>query len=109
VSLLRTTARPDRVEADLDEGSFPRDAVFAAAFTFIDRCYVHLDRAEGGRLGVVLRAKSPGSLDAEALAAELREELLGQAWRRRLAEEGRDLTASITASAYGGPEGELGA
>jgi His-Xaa-Ser system protein HxsD len=112
VSDLTTTLGPDRVEADVDLGVYPREAVYAAAFTFIDRCYVRLALQDGGRLGVVLRAKSAGSLDMEALAGELREELSGQAWRVRLAEQGRDLMASITAGAYGGTShdgGELGA
>jgi His-Xaa-Ser system protein HxsD len=105
VSDLRTTLGEDRVELDLDGGAFPRDAVYAAAYTFIDRCYVHLDARADGRLGIVLRAKTAGLLDGEAVAAELRNELLGQAWRQRLVEEGRELTASIAAGAFGSGAG----
>lgn len=107
VSDLRTTLAPDRVELSLDDAAFPRDAVYAAAYTFIDRCYVRLDRGgSGGPLSIVLRAKTAGSLDGEALAAELREELEGQAFRQRLAEDGRELTAAINRSAFGAADPE---
>jgi His-Xaa-Ser system protein HxsD len=105
VSDLRTTLRADRVEVNLDEGLFPRDAVYAAAFTFIDRCYVRLDRVDGGQLGVVLRAKSAGSFDGDALVEELRNELFAQSFRQRLAERGREMTATINATAFGAPGG----
>jgi His-Xaa-Ser system protein HxsD len=105
VSDLRTTLAPGRVELDLDEAAFPRDAVYAAAYAFIDRCWVRLDKGEAGRLAVTLREKSPGSIDGEAVAAELRSELSGQAFRVRLAEEGRGLTDAVIRAAYGSPAG----
>ena len=49
---------PSRVELALDEGAFPRDAVYGAAYTFIDRCYVRLHRPAEGRIAIVLRATS---------------------------------------------------
>jgi His-Xaa-Ser system protein HxsD len=98
---MRTTVATDRVELDLDAAVFPRDAVYGAAFAFIDRCYVRLDRAGEGRLGIVLRPKTAGSIDGEALAAEVQAELVAQAFRVRLAEDGRELTAAIVASAFG--------
>ena len=104
MSDLRTTLAPDRIELDLDEAAFPRDAVYAAAYTFIDRCWVRLDRGAAGRLAIVLRTKSKGSLDGEALAAELRNELLAQSFRQRLADEGRALTDAIVRGAFGGAD-----
>jgi His-Xaa-Ser system protein HxsD len=108
VSDLRTALGPDRVELDLDDGAFPRDAVYAAAFTFIDRCYVHLEHPSDGHTSIGLRPKAAGApgasgpFDAESVAAELQNELLAQTWRQRLAEQGRELTASINAGAFGG-------
>jgi His-Xaa-Ser system protein HxsD len=105
VTDLQTTVAADRVDIDLDAGSCPRDAVYAAAYTFIDRCYVRLElRASDqgpGRIGITLRAKTAGSLDAAATAAELENELRAQAWRQHLADEGSELTASIVAAAFG--------
>ena len=91
----------------LEEAAFPRDAVYGAAYTFIDRCYVRLDRAGDGHLAIVLRAKIPGKMNGEALAAEVRDEVFAQAFRLRLAEDGRELTAAIVAGAFGaGGSGE---
>jgi His-Xaa-Ser system protein HxsD len=110
VSDLQTTVAADRVDIDLDADSLPRDAVYAAAYTFIDRCYVRLELPAPGRIGITLRAKTTGSLDAAATAAELENELRAQAWRQRLADEGSELTASIVAAAFGvssAPAGDL--
>jgi His-Xaa-Ser system protein HxsD len=108
VTDLRTTLAPDRVELDLDAAVFPRDAVYGAAFAFIDRCYVRLDRPAAGRLGIVLRPKS-GAIDGEALAAEVQAELHAQAFRVRLAEDGSELTAAIVNGAFGAPAASGGA
>lgn len=104
MSFLQTTVAEGRVELHLDAGAFPRDAVYAAAFTFINRCYVRLNQPAPGRLNIVLRAKAAGSFDAAAVAAELENELLGQSFRQRLADEGRELTASIARGAFGVPQ-----
>jgi His-Xaa-Ser system protein HxsD len=101
VSDLQTTVSADRVELDLAAAAFPRDAVYAAAFAFIDRGYVRLDRLGSERISIVLRARAGAPIDAAALAADLQNELLAQAWRQRLADDGRELTASIAAGAFG--------
>jgi His-Xaa-Ser system protein HxsD len=98
---IKTHTEDARVELTLDEASYPRAAVYAAAFAFIDRCWVHLDRGDG-ELRIALRAKAKG-LDLEAAAAELQDELLGQAWRRRSVEEGRALVESVVTKAFGAP------
>jgi His-Xaa-Ser system protein HxsD len=50
-------ARPDEAVIELDETLYPKDAIYGAAYVFIDRCYVHLDRAADRRIQVTLRAK----------------------------------------------------
>lgn len=100
---VKTSTEDARVELTLDEASYPRAAVYAAAFAFIDRCWVHLERGEG-KLALALRAKRAG-LDLTATAAELQDELLGQAWRRRAVEEGRSLVESVVAKAFGARSG----
>ncbi len=103
VSDLRTTLGADRIGMCLPQDELPRDALYAAAFSFIDRCYVRLDRVDGD-INIELRSKSPGSpgdFDAEALAAELRSELYAQAFRVQIAERGRDLSAAIVAASVG--------
>lgn len=106
MSDLSTIVEADRVEVRLDAGAFPRDAVYAAAFAFMDRCYVRLDKPAPGSLGIVLRAKAAASFDGPGLAAELQEELAGQRFRQRLADDGRELVDAIAIGAPGGPAAE---
>lgn len=95
------------VELEFEEGLYPKDAIYGAAYVFIDRCYVHLDRASDKRIKVTLQAKS-GAADSPALAGEFQNELLGQTWRRLIVEENRQLMESITARALGGAAGPPG-
>lgn len=95
------------VELELDEGLYPRDAIYGAAYVFIDRCYVLLDRPSAGRVKIALRAKRPGA-DTAALAGELQNELLAQAWRRAIAEENRALIEQVTTRAIAGAAGPPG-
>ena len=76
-----------RVSFTLDEAIYPRDAVYGAAYLFVDRCFVFLNRPADQRIEVRLKPK--GEADAatlEALAGELCNELLNQVLRFRLAE-----------------------
>jgi His-Xaa-Ser system protein HxsD len=95
------------VSVEFDEGLYPLDAVYGAAYVFIDRCYVHLDRAGDKRLRVSFKAKREG-VDTEMLAGDFQNELLGQAWRRRIVDDGRAFIEAITARALGGAAGPPG-
>jgi len=102
---VRTTPAEGRVVLALDEAACARDAVYAAAFAFIDRCWVHLDRVDGGRLEVTLRSKraagEPAAAELDALAAQFEDELLGQGWREKLLDDNRALLESIALRAFG--------
>lgn len=99
---VRTTPAERRVVLALDEAACPRAAVYAAAFAFIDRCWVHLDRVEGGRLEVTLRTKRAEEMDLDALAAQFKDELLGQGWRQKIVDDNRALLEALAVRAYGG-------
>jgi len=99
---IRTSSGDGRVALALDEASCPRDAVYAAAFAFIDRCWVHLDRGAGGRIEVSLQPKAAGA-DLDALGGELKDELLGQAWRQKVVEDNRAFVEEVTMRAFGAP------
>jgi len=106
---VATTALGDgAVQIDFDEAYYPKDAIYGAAYVFIDRCYVHLDRAGDRRVRVTLRSKTGAPLDTQALAGELQNELLCQAWRLSIAAENRQLIESIAARALGGAAGPPG-
>lgn len=96
------------VELEFDEGLYPKDAVYGAAYVFIDRCFVHLDRAGDRRIKVTLRSKKGAPLDSQACAGEFENELLVQAWRRQILDENRQLVEAITARALGGAAGPPG-
>ncbi|MFO0550522.1 MAG: hypothetical protein U0271_19160 [Polyangiaceae bacterium] len=103
---------PGSVSFELDEDFYPKDAIYGAAYVFIDRCYVHLDRAtvaEGAkpRVRVTLRHKKEG-LDNAVIAGEFENEALSQAWRVRLAAEHRQTIEAITAKALAGAAGPPG-
>ena len=89
----------------LDIDLYPRDVVYAAAYVFLDRAYVLLDR-DGARLLIHLRGKQP--LDAtvlRAMAGEFGNELLAQALRHRVAKANQRIIEDITALAISGAAG----
>jgi His-Xaa-Ser system protein HxsD len=91
------------VEADL----YPLEAVYGAAYTFIDRCYVFLDRPAAGRLRVTLGAKDPGAgADTlRVLVGEFANELLACAWRHDITRQNRAVIEAVTMQAFGGAMG----
>lgn len=108
MSDITTVLGEGTVQVELDETLYPKDAIYGAAYVFIDRCYVHLDRTADKRVRITLRAKSGTAADTQALAGELQNELLAQAWRLSIAAENRQLIESITARALGGAAGPPG-
>jgi His-Xaa-Ser system protein HxsD len=89
----------------LDIGLYPRDVLYAAAYVFLDRAYVLLDR-DGSRFLVHLRGKQ--ALDEttlRAMAGEFENELLAQALRHRVVKANQRIIDGITALAIGGATG----
>jgi His-Xaa-Ser system protein HxsD len=105
----------ERASADLEDGSatirldedlYPLEAVYAAAYVFLDRCYVLLDR-EAGKLRVTLADKD-GAAAAAALrdyAGEFANELLANAWRLKISAENRAVIEATTMQAIAGAMG----
>lgn len=94
------------VTVTVDAAVYPLEAVYGAAYIFIDRCYVLLDRPRGGAYSVTLTPKSP--VDAEGLRSMLGEfanELLSQAWRQKIIEENRVIIETVTTQALAGAMG----
>lgn len=85
----------------LDEELYPRDAIYGAAYLFVDRCYVYLSRPADRQVAVRLRTKGPADEAAlEALAGELANELLNQVLRFRIGESARKLREYTFARAF---------
>lgn len=93
---------------ELDESLYPKDAIYGAAYVFIDRCYVRLDRPAPGRISLRLKPKANVEIPLATLAGELENELLGQAWRRLLIDENRRMVETVTTQALAGAAGPPG-
>jgi len=105
----------DRVAADLaassvtmrvDAATYPLDALYGAAYVFIDRCYVLLDKPDASwRVTLAWKKGEPTADQLRALVGEFANELLSCAWRAKIAEQNRAVIESVTAQALGGAMG----
>ena len=90
------------VAFNVDESVFSLDAVYGAAYLFVDRCWVFFTRPQEGVVGVNLKSKAnevtEGELDA--LAGEFSNELLNQAIRVQLGESTATLREYMMARAF---------
>lgn len=96
------------VQLQLDATLYPLQAIYGAAYIFIDRCYVFLERPQPDQVRVVLTAKS-GQADEGALRAlvgEFANELLSCAWRHQVTLDNRVLLETVTMQAIAGAMGQ---
>jgi His-Xaa-Ser system protein HxsD len=96
------------IALEFDEELYPLDAIHGAAYVFLDRCHLHLDRAADKRVRVMLRGKAGKPAESQALAGDFENELLGQAWRRRIAADNQELIEAYTTRALAGAAGPPG-
>lgn len=92
----------------VDEELFPLPAIYGAAYVFIDRCYVFLDRPGPAAVRVSLAVKTgeaePAAL--RALVGEFANELLSCAFRHQLTQDNRVLIETATLQALAGAIGQ---
>jgi len=90
----------------LDVGLYPRDVLYAAAYVFLDRAYVLLDRQEA-RFVVHFRSKRPVDEPAlRAMAGEFENELLAQALRHQVVDANQRIIEDVVAVAIAGAAGD---
>ena len=90
-----------RVAFVLDESIYPRDAVYGAAYLFVDRCYLFLSRPGEDRIEVRLKPKEEAEGPSlEALAGEFANELLNQVVRLRVGESTAQIREYYMAKAF---------
>ena len=101
-----TVAIDDRsLGLQLSEELYPLDAIYGAAYLFVDRCYVFLDRPADKQVQVRFRVKSDApEADIEALAGEFCNEVLNQVVRLRVGESTRTLREYYLARAFFGDD-----
>jgi len=86
----------------LDIGLYPRDVLYAAAYVFLDRAYVLLDRVES-RFVVHLRGKRPlDEATLHAMAGEFENELLATALRHQVVNANQRIIEDVVAVAIAG-------
>lgn len=85
----------------IDEAVYPIASVYGAAYVFIDRCYVLLDKPSDGRVRVTLASKEVGASDdaLRDLLGEFANELLSTAWRQQIARDNRAVIEATTMQA----------
>ena len=90
------------VTFEIQENVYPLDAIYGAAYLFIDRCYVFLNRPADAVVSVRLKTKEHGADEQvlDALAGEFANELLNQAFRARLAESTGKIREYYVARAF---------
>lgn len=86
----------------LDVALYPRDVLYAAAYVFLDRAYVLLDRQES-RFVVHFRSKRPlEEATFLAMAGEFENELLAQALRHQVFDANQRIIEDVVAVAIAG-------
>jgi His-Xaa-Ser system protein HxsD len=90
-----------RVRFVVNEEVYDLDVIQGAAYLFLDRCYVFLDRPGDRRVEVVLRTKGEADAAAlEALGGEFANELLNQALRKNVASTNARIREFLMAKAF---------
>lgn len=90
----------------VDSSLYPLEALYGAAYVFIDRAYVLLDRVDDAAYRVWISPKKPAAEDAiRALLGEFANELLSCAWRAQIAKDSRSIIEQATTRALGGARG----
>ncbi len=91
----------------LDVGLYPRDVLYAAAYVFLDRAYVLLDRVDS-RFVVHLRGKHPlDEATLQAMAGEFENELLAQALRHQVVDANQRIIEEVVEVAIAGAAGDV--
>jgi His-Xaa-Ser system protein HxsD len=86
----------------LDVGLYPRDVLYAAAYVFLDRAYVLLDRQDS-RFIVHFRGKRAlEEATFRAMAGEFENELLAQALRHQVVDANQRIIEDVVAVAIAG-------
>lgn len=110
-NLARVDLDEARAIVDVDATLYPLEAVYGAAYVFIDRCYVLLDRPEPAKLRIVLSPKKreDDAIDQlRTMVGELANELVSAAWRHQITQENRARIEAVTMQAIGGAMGPPG-
>jgi His-Xaa-Ser system protein HxsD len=89
----------------LDESVYSREAIFGAAYLFVDKCFLWLSVAGASQLRVRLKTKGEASPEAlETLAGEFANELLNQSIRQQVSQDTRRIREYYMGRAFYGDD-----
>lgn len=90
----------DHASFEVDETVYPLEAIYGAAYLFVDRCFVFLSRPRAQVVTVRLTSRSAATAaELDTLAGEFANELLSQTTRLRLSQATSRLREYYTAAA----------
>jgi His-Xaa-Ser system protein HxsD len=97
---MQSTESRNHESFDVDESVYPLDAIYGAAYLFVDRCFVFLSRPKPQVVNVRLTPRTAAApAEVATLAGEFMNELLSQAARLRLSQSTARLREYYTAAA----------
>ena len=89
----------------LDESVYSREAIFGAAYLFVDKCFLWLSVAGASQLRVRLKTKGEANPEAlETLAGEFANELLNQSIRQQVSQDTRRIREYYMGRAFYGDD-----
>ncbi len=104
--LLSVDLGASSVTLRVDPAVYSLDALYGAAYIFIDRCFVLLDKPDAAYRVTLAWKKGEATEDGlRTLVGEFTNELLSCAWRAKISQDSRALIESVTAQALGGALG----
>lgn len=101
-----------KIKTIVDLKIYPLEAIYGAAYVFVDKAYIFLDSQEGGKVEIFFRAKEETSLrELEKIEGEFMNELLNYTLRLKLSESNKKIREYVVEqalfSALGRGEGIL--
>jgi His-Xaa-Ser system protein HxsD len=85
-----------RKEILVNQKVYPLEVIYSTAYIYLDRCYVLLDKADKERVSVRLKARPDCTAEEfAAVTGEFENELLNQAFRRKVSRRTESLRDAI--------------
>lgn len=90
----------------IDEKLYPKEAVYGAAYVFIDKAYIFLDKKEKEKIEITLKLKPDNKEDLEKLEGEFMNELLNYTLRLSVSKNNKNIREMIVGQALVAAGGE---
>lgn len=100
VGTIQVQEEPGSLTFTISEDLYPLDAIYGAAYLFVDRCWILLDRPADRQVSVRLTSKTDEPL--KSVEGEFCNELLNQVLRFRIGESTRQIREYTMARAFFG-------